>query len=144
MRLRRRPRNCRKPLGCNSSSGRRSTGAESLSVYFETPSATLRAAGISLRVRRIDDETVQTVKCGGGAFKRQEWEWEIAGDKPDFDLARDTVLTQFNLKKLSRKLHPVFETDVERAAIPMRTRLRCRSLASLQRRAIRLTTRSQS
>ena len=94
------------------------------SVYFDTRSGKLRAAGISLRVRRIGDKSVQTVKrdpkgaCG--AFTRQEWEWEIAGGEPDLDLAKDTALAQFNLKKLRRKLRPIFETDVERLAIPIK------------------------
>ena len=94
------------------------------SVYFDTRSGKLRAAGISLRVRRIGDKSVQTVKrdpkgaCG--AFTRQEWEWEIAGEEPDLDLAKDTALAQFNLKKLRRKLRPIFETDIERLAIPIK------------------------
>lgn len=94
------------------------------SVYFDTRSNKLLAAGISLRVRQIGDKRVQTVKrdpkgaCG--AFTRQEWEWEIAGDEPDLDLVKDTALVQFDLKKLRRKLRPVFETDVERVAIPIK------------------------
>src|SRR5581483_6609045 len=89
-----------------------------MSVYFDTPTFKLREAGISLRVRHLGDKTVQTVKrdpkgaCG--ALPRQEWECEIAGDVPDLDLAADTALAQFNLKKLGRKLRPAFETDVER------------------------------
>jgi triphosphatase len=81
----------------------------------------LREAGISLRVRRLGDQSFQTIKrdpngaCG--ALTRQEWECEIAGDDPDLDLAKNTALAQFNLKKLGRKLRPVFETDVERVAI---------------------------
>jgi triphosphatase len=91
------------------------------SVYFDTRSDKLRAAGISLRVRRVGDKHVQTIKrdpkgsCG--AFTREEWECEIAGDEPDLDLAKDTALAQFNLRKLRRKLRPVFETDVERVVI---------------------------
>jgi triphosphatase len=94
------------------------------SVYFDTRFNKLRAAGILLRVRRIGDKYVQTVKrdpkgaCG--AFTRQEWEWELTGDEPDLDLAKDTALAQFNLKKLRRKLRPVFETEVERVAIPVK------------------------
>ena len=66
------------------------------SVYFDTCSGKLRAAGISLRVRHIGDKYVQTVKrdpkgaCG--AFTRQEWECEIEGDEPDLNLAKDTAL----------------------------------------------------
>lgn len=92
-----------------------------VSVYFDTRAFKLRNAGFSLRVRHEGDKTVQTIKhdpkgaCG--AFTRQEWESEIASDEPDLDLAKDTALAQFNLKKLGRKLRPVFETDVERVAI---------------------------
>jgi triphosphatase len=94
------------------------------SVYFDTRSGKLRAAGISLRVRQIGDKFVQTIKrdpkgaCG--AFTRQEWEWEIAGEEPDLVLAKDSPLAQFNLKKLGRNLRPLFETEVERVAIPIK------------------------
>src|SRR5262249_28786420 len=53
------------------------------------------------------------------AFSRQEWEWEISGNKPDVDLAGDTALAKFDLKKLKHRLRPVFETDVERATLPV-------------------------
>jgi triphosphatase len=94
------------------------------SVYFDTRSGKLRAAGISLRVRQIGDKYIQTIKrdpkgaCG--AFTRQEWECEIADNEPNLDRAKDTALAQFNLKKLRRKLGPVFETDVERVTIPIK------------------------
>jgi inorganic triphosphatase YgiF len=93
------------------------------SVYFDTRSAKLRAAGISVRVRHLGDRIIQTIKRDSngacGAFTRQEWEYEIADDKPNLGLAKDTALAQFNLKKLKRKLRPVFETDVERVTIPV-------------------------
>jgi inorganic triphosphatase YgiF len=92
-----------------------------VSVDFDTPAFRLRKAGLSLRVRHQGDKTLQTVKRdpkgGCGALTREEWECEIAGDEPDLDLAAHTALAQFNLKKLGRKLRPVFETDVERVAI---------------------------
>jgi inorganic triphosphatase YgiF len=47
------------------------------SVYFDTRSNKLRAAGISLRVRQIGDKRVQTIACG--TFTQQEWEWEKQG-----------------------------------------------------------------
>jgi triphosphatase len=94
-----------------------------VSVYFDTRSARLRDSGITLRVRRAGDKTIQTVKrdpkgaCG--PFTREEWEYEIAGDEPDLKRAKETAMAQFNLKKLRRKLRPVFETDVARVAIPI-------------------------
>jgi triphosphatase len=91
------------------------------SVYFDTRSAKLHDAGISLRVRHMGDKAIQTVKRDPKtrAFERQEWECEIEGNRPNLDLAKDTALTQFNLNKLRRKLRPVFETDVRRVAIPL-------------------------
>src|SRR5215469_3748685 len=66
------------------------------SVYFDTRSAKLQAAGISLRLRHTGDKTIQTVKHdpkgARGAFDRREWEWEIAGDKPNLKLAKHTAL----------------------------------------------------
>jgi triphosphatase len=90
-----------------------------VSVYFDTPSAKLRDAGISLRVRRTGNKTVQTIKGACGALAREEWECEIAGDEPELGRAKHTALAQFNLKKLARKLRPVFETDIERLAMPI-------------------------
>jgi triphosphatase len=77
------------------------------SVYFDTHTNKLRAAGISLRVRRIGDKYVQTVKrdpkgaCG--AFTRQEWEWEIAGDEPDLSIsaARTTAVAPASIQTAS-------------------------------------------
>lgn len=97
-----------------------------VSVYFDTRSGALRDAGLALRVRKDGDKTVQTIKrdpkgaCG--AFAREEWEHEISGKRPDLDRAKDTALAQFKLKKLRRRLRPVFETDVQRVAIPIHYR----------------------
>src|SRR5262245_34274583 len=90
------------------------------SVYFDTRSGKLRQAGISLRVRRQGNKILQTIKHANGAgasFKRQEWEWKIDEDRPNLKLAKDTLLGQFNLKKLRRKLRPIFETDVRRSTM---------------------------
>jgi hypothetical protein len=103
------------PFG-DSESGRlarRSTAKESR-LFISTPALT-SCARISLWVGHIGDKCVQIIKrdtngaCA--AFTRQEWECEVAGDEPNLDLAKDTALAQFNLKKLRRKLRPVFETD---------------------------------
>lgn len=96
-----------------------------LSVYYDTTSAALREKGVSLRVRRAGDKRVQTVKSGPkgacGPFCRQEWEREIAGNRPALGDVEDTALDQFSRKKLKRALRPVFTTDITRAAIPVRS-----------------------
>ncbi len=93
-----------------------------VSVYFDTGSRALRDAGLSLRVRRAGDRHIQTVKgAPAGSFRRLEWEGEIEGATPDRKLARHTALKPFAGKKAWRRLRPVFETDVIRTSIPVRS-----------------------
>src|ERR1044071_9612979 len=66
------------------------------SVYFDTDRLKLRKHGLTLRVRRIGDHYVQTIKASDGElFERGEWETEISGDHPDLDAARGTALQPF-------------------------------------------------
>jgi inorganic triphosphatase YgiF len=94
------------------------------SVYFDTVKRKLHDHGLSLRVRRLGDRRVQTIKVESnsrrGAFGRDEWEQDIACDQPDLGLAADTALAKLANGKLKRKLRPVFETVIERTTIPMR------------------------
>jgi triphosphatase len=94
-----------------------------VSVYYDTASCALRDAGISLRVRRIGNRRVQTVKAGPrgacGPFCQEEWEYDIGGSRPDLENGGGTALDQFSRKKLRRELRPVFATDVTRAAVPL-------------------------
>lgn len=53
-------------------------------TYFDTPSFALRAAGFTLRVRRVGGRFIQTVKRDrGGLFDRDEWEFQIGGPRVD-------------------------------------------------------------
>ena len=94
-------------------------------IYFDTPKCTLRQSGISLRVRRIGNKHIQTVKAtnGAGAFPldRNEWEREVAGDKPDLRYVGGTPLESFSRRKLRRSLTPLFEVKVERNAYPVQS-----------------------
>jgi len=94
-------------------------------VYFDTPKRALRQKGISLRVRRIGNKHVQTVKATNGSatfsIDRHEWECEIAGDKPDLRFVAGTPLAAFSRRKLRRKLTPLFEVKVERSAFPVQS-----------------------
>jgi len=96
-----------------------------VSVYFDTGKQRLRAHGLSLRVRHVGDKRLQTIKAEnkgtrGGGFGRDEWEREIAGNRPDLKLAEGTALEKLATRKLKRKLRPLFETVIERTAIPLR------------------------
>jgi triphosphatase len=86
------------------------------SVYFDTDKLNLRKHGFSLRVRRIGDRHVQTIKMDANAtaLERDEWESETEGEFPDFKAARKTALRPLLSKKVQRKLKPVFETRVRR------------------------------
>lgn len=91
-----------------------------VSVYFDTQGRALRDHGLALRVRTLGDRHVQTVKAGG-ELTRQEWEEDVADARPDRDLARHTALKPFADKKHWRKLKPVFETEVTRLTIPVKS-----------------------
>lgn len=96
---------------------------ELVSTYFDTDNQKLRRNGLTLRVRKIDDHYVQTVKAGGsGGLTRGEWEHDVADKKPDLGKAKDTPLEHVATKKLSRKLMPIFQTEVRRMAEARRVR----------------------
>ncbi len=91
------------------------------SVYFDTPKSVLRDHGVSLRVRRVGDQRLQTIKSTSGALvARDEWEQTIEGDQPKLELAGDTALGPLLSGKIKDQLQPVFETDVERVTMLLR------------------------
>lgn len=93
------------------------------SVYFDTDELKLRKHGVTLRVRRIGDRYVQTIKASnGGLFERGEWEIEVPGDRPDLEAARETALQPFIDENIQNELRPVFETRVRRSTYPLKTK----------------------
>ena len=54
-----------------------------VSVYFDTDKHKLRKNGLMLRVRRVRNRYVQTIKAtnNSGPFERDEWEAELAGSR---------------------------------------------------------------
>jgi triphosphatase len=92
-----------------------------VSVYFDTDKHKLRKKGLMLRVRRVGDRRVQTIKASGNTapFERDEWEAEIAGEEPDLSLACGTALEPLVNDKLRRQLKPQFETRVQRTLYPV-------------------------
>jgi len=95
--------------------------AREVSVYFDTDKHKLRKKGLMLRVRRIGNRYIQTIKSTGssGPFARDEWEFEIAGEQPDLSLAGGTALEPLANDKLRRRLKPLFETRVQRTVYPL-------------------------
>src|SRR5262245_41393012 len=92
-----------------------------VSVYFDTDRHKLRRHGLTLRVRRIGNRYVQTIKASGNGrlFERDEWESEIESEVPDLSLAQGTALEPLVTEKFRRQLKPLFETRVERTLYPL-------------------------
>jgi triphosphatase len=95
--------------------------ANEVSVYFDTGSQKLHRKGLLLRVRRVGNRYIQTIKSNGnsGLFERDEWEAEIAGRAPDLSLAAGTALEPLVKHNLGRQLKPLFETRVRRTVYPL-------------------------
>jgi triphosphatase len=92
-----------------------------ISVYFDTDKHKLRRHGLALRVRRIGDRYIQTIKAthNFNILARDEWESEIADGEPDLQQARRTALDRFLTGKFRRKLKSQFETRVRRTVFPL-------------------------
>jgi inorganic triphosphatase YgiF len=117
---------------------------ELISVYYDTSKYYLHDRDVSLRVRRAGNKHLQTIKASGAGapFARKEWEEEIFSDKPDFALAKKTALKPLLSKTVKRKLKPVFETRVQRTAIPVHIGESVIELA-IDRGTVKTTRRSQ-
>ncbi len=117
--------------------------ATEVSVYFDTDKHKLRKKGIMLRVRRVGDRHIQTIKAvtNSGSFERDEWETEIAGKKLDLNLASGTALEPLLNNKLRRRLKPLFETRVQRMVYPI-TKKTCSIALTVDRGRIDTGTRS--
>lgn len=90
-----------------------------ISIYYDTPQLKLLDLDISLRVRHISGNWIQTVKCKGkalaGLHQRKEFEDIIASGHPDFSKIIDPELTKiFDNEALRATLVPIFITEVRR------------------------------
>jgi len=89
------------------------------SIYYDTPQLALLDLGISLRVRRVSRNWIQTVKKDAkalvGLYKRYELEDVIAFGHPDFSKITEPALTKvFDNEDLRTLLAPIFSTEVKR------------------------------
>ncbi|KPQ01945.1 CYTH domain-containing protein [Marinobacter sp. HL-58] len=87
-------------------------------TYYDTPAGDLNRQKTALRIRKMGDRFIQTLKTRGefvdGAHRRQEWEWPLIGTKLKMGLLADTPVGQsVNLAELK----PVFETNFERRVV---------------------------
>jgi inorganic triphosphatase YgiF len=89
-----------------------------VTTYFDTLDSALDRAGLTLRVRRIGAERIQTVKSRadgrGVANSRNEWEWRIGQDTPDLTRLAKTSALAAASKTVNGKLTRLFVTDIHR------------------------------
>ena len=95
-----------------------------VSVYYDTDDFDLRKRRAALRVRKVGDLHIQTVKAedrgAGGPLGRIELEREVRGDGPDLQSVKKRDLGGLNLRKFEGAIKPIFETSITRTAIPVR------------------------
>ena len=87
------------------------------SIYFDSDDQYLRGHGVTLRVRKIGDRRIQTIKAinhGSSFLERSEWEEAIEGDLPDLSRVKDTALGPLLTDDVRNALKPLFETQIER------------------------------
>jgi inorganic triphosphatase YgiF len=89
------------------------------STYFDSKEHALLQQGVGLRVRRIGDRRVQTLKTAGsgsgGLHQRQEWETDIAGETPDYSQFPEGALPEWCANKNNlEQIEALFVTDFMR------------------------------
>lgn len=92
-----------------------------VSIYFDTPDLDLRQQRVALRVRRVGQRWVQTVKGGGdvraGLHRRGEWEDPVARAHPDLTKIQTPELIRlFSSPQVRDRLQPLFSTEFRRTA----------------------------
>jgi len=95
------------------------TSQQLYNTYFDTTEHTLLQQGVGLRVRRIGDKRLQTLKTAGsgksGLHQRQEWELEITGDTPDYTQFPEGALPDWCADKNHlEQIEALFITDFKR------------------------------
>lgn len=90
-----------------------------LTRYFDTPDFALSAKGVALRVRRVEQRWLQTLKTEGertgGLSRRVEYEMPIRRGEPDWALFPPEARIWVP-EALRAQVQPVFETRFKRTA----------------------------
>lgn len=84
-----------------------------VSAIYDTLDHALRRRGFVLRVRRVGDRRIQTLKADmAGPFERAEWECDIEGDSPDLAAIPDEAVRRE--VEAAGPLVPVLATEFDR------------------------------
>lgn len=88
-------------------------------IYYDTPQLDLKHQRIALRLRRINDHWLQSIKGKGkassGLHQQHEWEAEVNSEKPDYSKITDPDLIKlFSNINLRQRMHPIFVTKFTR------------------------------
>lgn len=100
-----------------------------IDTYFDTPEREFKSQHASLRLRKIDHETVQTLKVGtatdGGLHRREEYASPVRGDRPALSTLRKMTGRKSKLGALLHSAHlkarlaPAFTARVTRTIFPL-------------------------
>lgn len=86
-------------------------------IYYDTPDFELFQRRGAFRLRREGYHWVQTLKLedgtAGGLSMRPEWEVQVTGNQPDFEVLPAEAMAQLT-PELAARLQPVFATDFQR------------------------------
>ncbi|HET7831824.1 MAG TPA: CHAD domain-containing protein [Gallionella sp.] len=89
-------------------------------IYYDTPKLDLQNSGMALRLRRVGQQWLQTLKGGGsvkgGLHQRNEWEAPVSGAALDFSVLDQAVWDEQVPASWRKKLQPVFLTDFSRSS----------------------------
>ncbi|MDB5803711.1 MAG: hypothetical protein JWN73_1033 [Betaproteobacteria bacterium] len=93
-----------------------------INIYYDTPDYLLRKSKVALRLRRIDNTWVQTLKAPGkrqgGLSSRKEWEMPVKGEALELDQFKgseaDLVIEALRQHGLDGALVPQFRVDFQR------------------------------
>ncbi|MBU6458676.1 MAG: CHAD domain-containing protein [Bradyrhizobium sp.] len=92
-----------------------------VSTYFDTRDLALRDRGVSLRIRRIGGQRLQTIKASSAVpMARSEWETKVNRDRPELELIGHTDIAPIFTGAIARRLKPMFETRIERTAMSLK------------------------
>jgi triphosphatase len=95
-----------------------------ISTYFDTADFRLMKHRVALRVRKIGERRIQTIKMAPssdtGVLARREWERELEADQPDLSNVDDRELRKLMAgSRFESQLKALFVTDIQRATLPL-------------------------